>query len=94
MFPRVGACPALKARTHAWMAGRPALREARCRRLRSHRAAPRRAALRCQTVCCLPAAVQGLSSWRQAEEAGVAVGFKLLHSRDVAEQSKEACTPW
>jgi hypothetical protein len=42
----------------------------------------------------LPAAVQGLSSWRQAEEAGVAVGFKLLHSRDVAEQSKEACTPW
>lgn len=35
-----------------------------------------------------------MRTWRQAEEAGQAVGFKLLDSRDVAEASAAAVQPW
>ena len=35
-----------------------------------------------------------MRSWKQAEEAGKAVGFKLLESRDVAQASKGAVQPW
>lgn len=35
-----------------------------------------------------------MRSWKQAEEAGRAVGFRLLESRDVAQASHKAVQPW
>lgn len=35
-----------------------------------------------------------MRTWKQAEEAGRAVGFKLLESRDVALASPAAVKPW
>lgn len=35
-----------------------------------------------------------MRTWKQAEEAGKAVGFRLLDSRDVAEASAAAVKPW
>lgn len=35
-----------------------------------------------------------MRTWKQAEEAGKAVGFRLLESRDVAQASRKAVQPW
>ncbi|GAB4820962.1 hypothetical protein N2152v2_008008 [Parachlorella kessleri] len=35
-----------------------------------------------------------MRTWREAEQAGKSVGFKLVHSRDLAEDSKGANGPW
>lgn len=48
------------------------------------------------TACCLllTQCLQDMRTWKQAEQAGTAVGFKLLDSRDVAQASKTAVQPW
>lgn len=38
--------------------------------------------------------LQDMRTWKQAEEAGAAVGFRLLDSRDVALASQGAVLPW
>jgi hypothetical protein len=38
--------------------------------------------------------MQDMRTWKQAEEAGKAVGFNLLESRDVAQASAAAVQPW
>ena len=35
-----------------------------------------------------------MRTWQEAEQAGKSVGFKLVHSRDLAEDSKGANGPW
>lgn len=48
----------------------------------------------CALLLCDPDAVQDMRTWKQAEEAGKAVGFRLLESRDVAQASRKAVQPW
>lgn len=52
-----------------------------------------------QHVACVDEIIIGnglpdMRTWKQAEEAGKAVGFNLLESRDVAQASAAAVQPW